>query len=460
MTELHAEALMKDPRIAEAKKLLLDAVEEHQNGISTIKEADPDLQDAYKEMLESYGQQRGGKLWFPYLGSGIGNGCLVELADGSVKYDMICGIGPHYWGHSHRDITESAIEAALSDLILQGNLQQNADSVSLTKLLIKASGMDHCFISTSGAMACENALKIIFQKQYPASRILAFEKCFMGRSLALAQLTDKAAYRDGLPQTLDVDYIPFFDYKAPQESTEKAVSALTSHLHRHPGQYAAMCFELVQGEGGFYPGTRDFFVAIMDILKENGIRILIDEVQTFGRTYKLFAFQHFALESYVDVVAIGKLSQVCATLFHADLKPRPGLLSQTFTSTTAAIRAGKTIIENLLSGTFFGPDGKIAQVHHDFKTHLLQLEQKYPDLIEGPHGIGTMLAFTVFRGDKGKTLDFIHRLYDNGVIAFVAGTDPMRVRFLVPIGVITKGDIDSICKIIGKTLQESQETTP
>ena len=80
-------------------------------------------------MLQKFGDIRGGTLYFPYLGSGIGRGPLVELADGSVKYDMISGIGVHYLGHSHPALIAASIDAAIRDTIMQGNLQQNVESV-------------------------------------------------------------------------------------------------------------------------------------------------------------------------------------------------------------------------------------------------------------------------------------------------------------------------------------------
>ena len=49
---------------------------------------------------------------------------------------------------------------------MQGNLQQNESSFLLCQQLKKASKMDHVFLTSSGAMAAENALKIIFQKKH------------------------------------------------------------------------------------------------------------------------------------------------------------------------------------------------------------------------------------------------------------------------------------------------------
>jgi len=51
--------------------------------------------------------------------------------------------------------------------------------------------------------------------------------------------------------------------------------------------------------------------------------VVADEVQTFGRTTRLFAFQHFGLESLIDIVTVGKMLQVCATLFTRPCTPAP-----------------------------------------------------------------------------------------------------------------------------------------
>src|SRR3990167_34529 len=98
----------------------------------------------------------------------------------------------------------------------------------------------------------------------------------MGRTLLMSNTTDNPAYKQGLPKVIDVDYLPFYDHADPQGSTTRAVAALKNYLEKFPNQHAAMCFELVLGEGGFYPGTHDFFVALMEICKVHNIPILVD----------------------------------------------------------------------------------------------------------------------------------------------------------------------------------------
>lgn len=453
---LVAQQLASDPRILQAKALLLSALQENQQKIQGVHPPIPELKDFYQKLLHEFTEVRGNKLFFPFIGSGIGRGALVELLDGSVKYDFITGIGPHCLGHSEPDLLDTSIDAALSDTIMQGNLQQNADALEICKLLISTSGLEHCFLTTTGAMANENALKLAFHKHHPANRILAFDRCFLGRTLAASQITDKPLFREGLPITYSVDYIPFYDDRQPDQSIKLSTDALKKVIKRYPKQHAMMTMELVQGEGGFYSGTHEFFKAIIEILKDNNIAVCIDEVQTFGRTSRLFAFQHFQLDPWVDIVSIGKLSQVCATLFKKTYIPNPSLLSQTFTGSTSAIHAGKKIIHKLLNEGYFGPNGKNMHIHRLMVEHLERISRRRPCLIEGPYGIGVMIAFTPFGGHSVAVNEFVQKLFEAGVMSFVAGSDPTRVRFLVPFGIVTEEDINKAMHIVEETLVNFQ----
>lgn len=456
---LLAQQLAADPRIAQAKALILAALADQQQAITGIKPADPARKASYDDLIAQFSNARGGALYFPYLGSGIGRGPLVELADGSIKYDFITGIGVHYFGHSHPMLVAAAIDGAISDTIMQGNLQQNEPSVHVARSLIKhanSSGakLDHCFLSTSGAMANENALKIAIQKKAPASRVLAFENCFMGRTMALSQITDRPQYREGLPTVLNVDYVPYFDPARPTESIGESVRVLKRHLARYPGQHAVMPMELVVGEGGYLVGSRDFFLAIIEVLKASNIAVYIDEVQTFGRLSKLFGFQAFGLDEYVDIVTIGKLSQICATLFTDAFKPRPGLISQTFTGATASITAAQVILDTLTTGDFYGETGRIMKLHHHFASRLDAIAARHPGWIRGPYGLGGMIAFTPFAGSADDAKRVVLALFDAGVLAFVAGSAPARVRFLMPMGVVKEEDIDAVATILESTMMK------
>jgi acetylornithine aminotransferase len=476
MMPLVAQSLFADPRVQQAKQLLQQAVADHQKQLTAIRPPNPELKLSYDQAIAGFAQARGGPLYYPYLGSGIGNGALVELADGSVKLDMITGIGVHYLGHSHPLLVAAGVDAAIRDTVMQGNLQQNVESVPLAKTLVdlanrtgQAPRIAHAFLTTSGAMANENALKLAFQKHAPASRVLAFSHGFAGRSMALSQITDKAAYRVGLPKVLDVDYVPFLDPAQPEPSAKAAVNRLKEHLHRYPKQHAAMWMELIQGEGGFNAGSREFFLPILNLLKENNVAVWFDEIQTFARTTQPFAFQHFGLGDYVDLLTVGKITQVCATLFTDAYTPKPGLISQTFTASTGAILAAQAILDHLKtpgepasaggSSAYFGPDGRIMQVRKRVQSHLDRIRAAHPDWITGPFGEGAMIAFTPFDGSDATAKKLLTALFDAGVIAFLCGGTPTRLRFLPPIAAITDDQLDTACRILEQVLAQHARKT-
>lgn len=458
MTELRPEFL-DDPRYSALKSEILALMASHQSSLTSIRSAQTDKKVSYDALMDSFASYRGGGLYYPYLSTGLGKGALVELADGSVKLDFISGIGAH-WAHGDPDIMSSGIDAALMDTVMQGNLQQHTLSVDVFERFCRLSGLDHCFLTTSGAMAAENAIKLAFHHfQGSRPRLLAFEKCFIGRTLSLASITDNAAYRVGLPKTVTVDYVPFFDAEDPEGSTQRAVDVLSGHLKRYPNQYALMCMEMIQGEGGYFPGSKAFFHALISVLKEHDVLVMADEIQTFGRTENPFAFQTFGCADAIDIVTVGKLSQVCATLYRAKLKPQPGLISQTFTSSSAALHAASVILKTFEEDDFFGEDGKIMTHGRYFQSRLSELSHKYPDALSGPFGYGAMVAFKPYSGLKDEAVQFAKVMFEKGLIGFIAGRDPTRIRFLMPVGALSIHDIDVAMSVIEETLHATRSSS-
>jgi acetylornithine/N-succinyldiaminopimelate aminotransferase len=95
-----------------------------------------ELSVSYQALMDAAAEVRGRPLLYPYVASGLGNGPLVELADGSVKFDLISGIGVHFFGHSDPDLVGEALVAATGDTVMQGHLQQNEDALRFTETLV------------------------------------------------------------------------------------------------------------------------------------------------------------------------------------------------------------------------------------------------------------------------------------------------------------------------------------
>lgn len=455
--QTQAEALRSDPRIEQAKRLIRQAVAEHSAKLSDVRPADPSRVDAYKDLLAQAAATRGGPLLWPYLSAGLGHGPYVELADGSVKLDFIGGIGVYGSGHSNLDAIEAAVDAAIEDVAMQGNLQQHPISVRMAQRLIEMASQGGaplalCMLSTSGAMANENALKLAFHKATPADRILAFDNAFAGRSIALASVTDRPKYRHGLPIALAVDYLPALDIRNPKRSIRWAVNELERLLARHPGRYAGFWAELIAGEGGYYPGSHDFFASLCERIRAAGIPIIFDEVQSFSRTSRPFAFQHFGLDQYADIVTVGKITQVCATLYRESFKPTAPILSQTFTGASSSMAVGLAALDAMQRAECFGDNGWNMRRHRYFATGLQRLVEKHPGKIAGPFGEAMMIAFTPGDGSYDHAKALMDIMFAEGLLGFVCGQSPTRLRFLPPPIITTEQHIDAALRLLDQSL--------
>ena len=343
----------------------------------------------YARSLEHLGALRASVPALPLLSSGHGEGARVVLADGRRVLDLVAGLGPYVFGHQDEDLLETAAIAAASDVAFQGHVLPGPEYRALSERLVALAGprLQHAWLAMSGSMANENALKMLFQRAAPADRVIAFSRAFHGRTLAMAELTDRPGYRDGLPLRDFVDRVPFYDPADP-ESTQKSVSALEDLIDRFPGRHAAMCFELVQGEGGFHEAPSAFFAALMETCRRSGIRIWVDEIQTFARTRGLFAFRTLGLDAFVDVVTVGKILHGSATLFTPDVAPRPKLIAGTWAGSTVGMALGARILERLVVEGYAGRGGRIDRLSGWLDEAFARLEAALPGVVTalGPGG--------------------------------------------------------------------------
>jgi acetylornithine/N-succinyldiaminopimelate aminotransferase len=393
------------------------------------------------------------------VGSGGGTGVYVELEDGSVKMDLINGIGIHLMGHSHPRILKACVRGAIADIVNQGNLQPNREYTKFLEKLVglagKKSRIKYGWLSTCGTMANENALKLTRQKHSPARMILGFTNAFAGRSTMMAELTDNNAYKVGLPNYDEVLRLPFYDKKNPQ-SGEATLRVLKEHVAKFDKNISTFVFEPMLGEGGYQAAPKEFFVPLLEFCKQHKIAVWLDEVQTFSRTGELFAFETLDIGNYVDLCTIAKTAQVGCTLYTEEYNPQPGLIAGTFSGATVALSAGIETLDILTEENYLGPNGRINQIHKKFVGMLNDLnETTCKGMLKDAGGLGLMIAVTPYDGKKEQVDALLKRLFQNGMVAFNCGKDPVRVRFLIP-AVIQDKDIDVAKKIIEKSMLEGK----
>jgi 4-aminobutyrate aminotransferase-like enzyme len=419
--------LVDAPAVREAARALVQAVAD-EAGARTLEA------NAYERAIREVERLRGRALFLPILTGGAGRGARLRLADGRTLLDFIGGIGVYGFGHGDADLLETAVAAAASDVVFQGHLMPGPEYRNLSRALVRHAGrrIRHAWLSLSGSMANENALKLILQKHAPADRMLVFEKGWHGRTTGLLELTDRPAHREGLPLRGSALYVPFYD-PDDEDSTQKSVDALDAHLARYPGRVAGMLFELVQGEAGFRMAPREFFAALMERCRQAGLAVWVDEVQTFARTGELFAYQTFGLEEYVDVVTVGKTLQGSAVLFRQKYNPKPGLVAGTCAGATVGMAVGARIIARLESDGYLGPEGRVAVLGRRVERRIEALRKRVPKAVGAATGIGAMHAFVPFDGSAEAVRDVLKAAFDEGLLLFSAGEAPAKLRMLLPV---------------------------
>ncbi|MBP0532574.1 aminotransferase class III-fold pyridoxal phosphate-dependent enzyme, partial [Mycobacterium tuberculosis] len=197
---------------------------------------------------------------------------------------------------------------------------------------------------TTGAEAVENAVKIA-RAHTGRPGVIALTGAFHGRTFMGMSLTGKVVpYKTGFgPFPGSIYHVP-----APVAlhgvSTQDALDAIQRLFKADidPRQVAAVIFEPVQGEGGFYQMPADFVRAIRALCDEHGIVMIADEVQTgFARTGKLFAMEHTGVLPDITTMAKGlagglPLSAVTGRAEIMDA-PAPGGLGGTYAGNPLAV---------------------------------------------------------------------------------------------------------------------------
>lgn len=428
---------------------MLEAIGEAQEG-----GAAPPLsaQEAALE-LRDLARLRGRPPFYAYLGSGLGRGARVMLADGRWILDFALGIGVHFFGHGNPDLLETALRAAASDVVMQGNLIFNREYYLIIQTLIDHAprNMEQCWLSLSGADANENALKLIRQKRGGRPGVIAFRGCFHGRTSAMAEITDRPDYRMGQPSTFPVFYLPFYDRTDPR-SAEKSLDAMRAVLRQNAGVIGAFVVELVQGEAGFVTAPREFFVPLFEEARAAGIPVWVDEVQTFGRTTELFATQMLDLADYVDVITVGKMLQGSAVLLRKEFAFDPNLISGTFSGATVAMAVGRRMVEKLTGEGYYGSGGRIKHLERLAFEHLERLAAGHPGAIASVDGVGAMISMRLGDSSLDRTRAFIRRCFQEGLALYFGGHDPACIRLFIPAGDVTEAELAEAFAIMERCL--------
>jgi 4-aminobutyrate aminotransferase len=391
-----------------------------------------------------------------------GKGSWVTGADGRKYLDFACGIAVTNMGH-RPDTVVAAAQAQLNKLWHAGGTFLYEPIVDAAEKIVDITpvGIDKVLFMNSGAEAVEASVKLA-RKVTGRQGIMTFRGGFHGRTMgSVSYTTSRAKYRQGYHPLLPSIFVTPFPHPyrwgmSQEEANAYALRELAFKFKHEvtPGEIAAFLVEPLQGEGGYYPASKEFMQALRAIADEHGILLILDEVQTgFGRTGDWFTTHIYDVRP--DILVMGKaianglpLSAVGASAEIFDAWPS-GSHGTTFGGNPVACAAAAANIDALrevipgvqrLSGYAF--------------SRWNEIKERHPS-VGDVRGMGLMIGIElVTEGNEPDTEAFgaIGRYaFEAGMFILNCSPDGNVIRFIPPLNV-SQEDLDTGIDILEEAI--------
>lgn len=366
-------------------------------------------------------------------------GMYMYGQSGKKYMDLIAGIGVSNVGHCHPTVIEAVKKQAETymHLMVYGEYVQSPQ-VDFAKALasVLPENLSCTYFVNSGAEAVEGAMKLA--KRYTnRTELIACKNSYHGSTQGALSLMGneefKQAYRPLLP---DIQFIAFNKVDDLEKITTKT---------------AAVFIETMQGEAGIRIPDADYIKALRKKCTETGTLLVFDEIQCgFGRTGKMFGFEHFNVIPDILLLAKGigggmpigafiSSSQIMSVFTN---NPILGHIT-TFGGHPVSCAAGLATLETILA------EDLITGVEQ--KGELFKSLLKHPAIVE-IRGKGLMLAVEFDSYETNKKI--IDGCIEDGLITdwFLHCSNSMRIA---PPLIITEDEITTACEIILKNINSA-----
>ncbi len=365
-------------------------------------------------------------------------GSYIYGKDGRAYLDFVAGVSVNTLGHCHPRVNQAIIDQVnkYMHVAVYGEYAQEKP-VKLCKRLVDLTpeGLDQVYLVNSGTEAIEASLKLA--KRYTGRRqLISFRNAYHGNTHGSLSVSGderkKAAFRPLLPEVYFIDF-----------NNEDDLQKITTET-------AGVIVESIRGASGFRLPENDFFKKLKNRCEEVGALLIMDEIQPgFGRTGKLFGFEHFDIVP--DIVAMGKGMAsglpvgafMTSNKIMSSLKQNPQLGHITTFGGNPVIATAALEVLNVLEEEKLMED--IDRKEQLFREHL-----QHPK-IKKIHGKGLMI------GPEVKDVDYALRVaaecMNRGLILFWLMYSIETLRITPPIN-ISDEDIIKGCNILKSVLDD------
>lgn len=374
-------------------------------------------------------------------------GFEVEKAEGSYIYgkdgraylDFVAGVSANTLGHSHPKVIGAIKEQADKYLhvMVYGEYAQEKP-VELCKLLAEATPepLEVTYLVNSGAEAIDGALKLA--KRYTGrEEIISMKNSYHGNTHgALSVSGNESHKREFRPLLPMISFIEFNNEEEFSKITEKT---------------ACVIAETIQGAAGFLTPSQNYFKNLKKRCEEVGALLILDEIQPgFGRTGKLFSFEHYNMVPDILVMGKGMGGGVPIGAFMSSAKimkslqhsPKLGHIT-TFGGNPLIAAASYATLKEVLESNLMNEIDEKEKLFRELLVH---------PKIKKVNGRGLMLAVELESPEF--TLSVAKRCMEKGLVVFWQLYKNEFLRISPPL-TLTKEEIKKGCRIIIETLNES-----
>jgi len=364
-----------------------------------------------------------------------GKGSWLWDDKGNKFLDFIQGWAVNCLGHSP-DVILKALEAQAAKLINCSPAFYNETMIRLSDLIVKYSCLDRVFFANSGAEANEGAVKLARKwgqiHRNGAFEIITMDHGFHGRTLTTMSASGKPEWK-----TLYEPKPPGFP-KVDLNDLDAVKSMVNDKT-------VGIMLEPVQGEAGVYAATVDFLNGLKEITKQEGLLLILDEVQTgIGRTGKLFGYEH--AEAEPDIMTLGKglgggvpLAALVAKEHACCFEP--GDQGGTFNGSSLITAVGCAVMETVVKPGFLE---KVTETEQYLTGQLENLSVKYG--FGDVRGQGLLLALDL---KKELAKDIVAKSRDNGLL--LNNPRPDTLRFMPALN-ISRDEVDQMIEILDNVI--------
>jgi 4-aminobutyrate aminotransferase-like enzyme/catechol 2,3-dioxygenase-like lactoylglutathione lyase family enzyme len=360
----------------------------------------------------------------------------VEDSNRNRWIDFTSGIFTANVGHGNPAVT-SAIQRTVNKGLCHSYYYPTAERAELTRELLKLTPwLDKVLLLTTGSEAVEAALKmaVIRGKADCNTRckIVAFENSFHGKTLGSQFAGGKPKEKEWIGWSHpNVVHIPFpYPWVLEEKGMTGAQFFEDSTKSLHPYQIAAFITEPYQGWcAAFMPA--DYAQAMKKFCELNNALLIVDEVQAgFGRTGKMFGFEHLGVQP--DIIVCGK--GISSSLPLSAVITRQDIVgdNQSFNSThggnPVAVAASVASIREIRRLDLVKASAKLGDY---LGAQLFELKNKYPSHIKRICGSGLLAAVFIESGTTESNEDFVDRLIEKaffkGLVSVRTGSGTLKL---------------------------------